>query len=230
MMGNLLQINFRKPIPLFPLPNCVLLPGATIPLHIFEARYRAMTSNVLASDNLIAMGLFEGDQWKTNYEGNPPVRPFTCVSYIVHHDCLSDGRYHLWLQGVCRARIVEEIEHEPYRMVHLEPSDTSKVLEIDLCEERQRIESRLSDDLLSRLTTVRAVKNMLNQEIPTVTLIDLTTMSVCENCDDRYWILSEPQVSRRFKFLDHHLAQIRRTLEMSDRLRPPDSPEGVTVN
>jgi Lon protease-like protein len=41
-------------IPLFPL-NVVLLPGAELPLHIFEPRYRAMVKNCLATKSEFGM-------------------------------------------------------------------------------------------------------------------------------------------------------------------------------
>jgi len=35
-------MNLPDVIPLFPLPNVVLFPGITLPLHVFEPRYRDM--------------------------------------------------------------------------------------------------------------------------------------------------------------------------------------------
>ncbi|HEY4102901.1 MAG TPA: LON peptidase substrate-binding domain-containing protein, partial [Polyangiaceae bacterium] len=40
-------------LPLFPLPNAVLFPGAVLPLHVFEPRYRALTRDVLAGRKLM---------------------------------------------------------------------------------------------------------------------------------------------------------------------------------
>ena len=42
-------------LPIFPLPNCVLLPGGLLPLHVFEPRYRELTRDCLAGDQLMAV-------------------------------------------------------------------------------------------------------------------------------------------------------------------------------
>ena len=34
-------------LPLFPLPDVVLLPGTMLPLHVFEDRYRALVHHLL---------------------------------------------------------------------------------------------------------------------------------------------------------------------------------------
>ena len=44
-------------MPLFPLPNVVLFPNASLRLHIFEERYRAMTRDILIGERFLAMGL-----------------------------------------------------------------------------------------------------------------------------------------------------------------------------
>ena len=50
-------------MPVFPLPGVVLFPGALLPLHVFEPRYRAMLADSLASHRFMAMAfvLGEGD-------------------------------------------------------------------------------------------------------------------------------------------------------------------------
>ena len=229
-MAESLKIDFGKPIALFPLPNCVLLPGATIPLHIFEARYRQMTSDALDSLGLISMALFDGDQWRRDYEGKPPIRTHVCVGYVVRHHRYDDGRYDLLLQGICRAKVIREVEHDPYRMALLEPTETTQTMEIDLLDERQRLEKMLKDPLLSRLATVSAVQNVLSQEVPTPTLIDLAIMSVCEDAEDRYSMLIETRILQRFSFLEQLLRQTRKTLEMAERLRPPKTPDDISLN
>ena len=44
-------------LPLFPLPNVVLFPNVFLPLHVFEARYRDMVADAVATDRMIGMVL-----------------------------------------------------------------------------------------------------------------------------------------------------------------------------
>jgi Lon protease-like protein len=95
-------------IPIFPLPRTVLLPGEVLPLHIFEPRYRDMVADALAGHRVIGMVQLEpGDEGELL--GIPAVRPFGCVGLIAQHQELPDGRYLLWLLGVERFHIDEEL-------------------------------------------------------------------------------------------------------------------------
>ncbi|MFL5320039.1 MAG: LON peptidase substrate-binding domain-containing protein [Myxococcaceae bacterium] len=92
----------------FPLPSAVLFPASVMPLHIFEPRYRELVRDALAGDRIMALGAFSPG-WETNYQGRPPLEPLCCAGAIVWHEALEDGRYNILLQGIVRARIVEEL-------------------------------------------------------------------------------------------------------------------------
>lgn len=231
-MAETLTIDFSEPVPLFPLPQCVLLPHATIPLHIFEPRYRAMVKDVLDSRGLLAMASFSDDDWKAEYEGSPTLREHVCLGYVVRHESLADGKYNILLQGVCRARIAEEVEADtPYRQALLEPTEPRPpLMEIDLVDHRESLETLLADPLLKELTTVNAIHNWLTSEIPTAALIDLATMTMCESTEQRYSLLSEPDVLARAAWLERLLKQTRRTLKVAQQFRPKDCADGVNLN
>src|SRR6476646_5872940 len=97
--------KFNVPIGLFPLPNVVLFPGATLPLQIFEPRYRTMVRDAIDRHRLIAMAFllpgYEG-YYHTNLA---KVSPTVCVGRIRDHVQIPDGRYFINLQGLCRARV-----------------------------------------------------------------------------------------------------------------------------
>ena len=48
---HVVRVNFKKTFPIFPLEKVTLLPQQALPLHIFEARYRAMVQEVLVRGN-----------------------------------------------------------------------------------------------------------------------------------------------------------------------------------
>jgi uncharacterized protein len=104
-----------SPLPLFPLPNVVLFPGVFLPLHIFEARYRAMTEDALAGDRMIGMALLKPG-FESEYEGRPPIYPVGCLGLITHAERLPDGRFHIVLQGVERFRVIGEDDSRVYRL------------------------------------------------------------------------------------------------------------------
>jgi Lon protease-like protein len=229
-MSETVEVDFSRPMALFPLPGCVLMPHATVPLHIFEPRYRRMTRDALQRHAPIAMATFAGHEWRQNYEGTPAVRPVVCVGQIVRHERFPDGRYNMLLQGVCRARVVEEVPHEPYRTALLEPFEPAPTLEIDLDAERRQLEELLNDQLLRQLAAVSAIHNWLSDEIPTAALIDLATMTVCNNVEERYRMLSEADPVSRAHWLSHYLRDIRRTMAQAERLTPGDAPDAMHMN
>ncbi len=226
------MIDFRTAVPLFPLQNCVLLPHATVPLHMFESRYRAMVEAVLDGPGLIATAVFEGDDWKTGYAGDPPLRRAVCVGALLKHQRLSDGRFNILLHGVCRASILEEVERGDggYRMAVLEPLEREGAMEIDLVEQREELESMLADPYLQQLTSVRAISNWMNDEVPTDALVDLATLAVCHAVEGRYGVLSEPEVVERAHWLLRYLKGTRRTLKIAEGLGPAVSEEGWPLN
>lgn len=104
-------------LPIFPLPDLTFFPRTMLPLHIFEARYRAMITDCLARDKRLAVvGLKPG--YEAAYEGKPPVFEVTGVGRIVQWERLPTGRYNLLLRGEYRARIDRELPADTlYRMV-----------------------------------------------------------------------------------------------------------------
>src|SRR5580658_7087439 len=85
-------------VPLFPLPNVILFPGAVLPHHIFEERYKMMTANALAGDRLIAMTLLRPG-WEKDYYLRPAIEPVVCVGMIARWEQLEDGTYNFLLHG-----------------------------------------------------------------------------------------------------------------------------------
>jgi Lon protease-like protein len=93
-------------LPLFPLP-VVLFPGAPMPLHIFEPRYRRMVARCLEYDK--RFGLLYHDSDERGPFLNEKGRVGT-VAFIEHFQILPDGRSLILARGQDRFEIREGIE------------------------------------------------------------------------------------------------------------------------
>lgn len=101
-------------LPLFPLPDVVLLPGPALPLHVFEPRYRQLVEDVLA-DGFLAIPQMVPDAAS---DLAAPFLPYAGVGKILAHRLLDDGRYNILVQPLGRVKLVEELSggSHPYRM------------------------------------------------------------------------------------------------------------------
>ena len=107
-------------LPIFPLPDVTFFPHTFLPLHVFEARYRAMITDALARDRRIVVARLRPG-FEADYEGRPPVYPVGCAGVITHNERLADGRYNIVLRGIEKFRIVDEDTSRAYRLAHIDP-------------------------------------------------------------------------------------------------------------
>ncbi len=120
--GDLPQV-----IPVFPLSGALLLPGAQLPLNIFEPRYLAMFDAALASQRLIGIiqpGFREEETGIAGQGSNarPGLCKVGCVGRITSMTETGDGRYITTLTGICRFRVLEELETTtPWRQCRIAP-------------------------------------------------------------------------------------------------------------
>jgi Lon protease-like protein len=84
-------------LPLFPLP-LVLFPGARLPLHIFEPRYRQMLADCLATDRIFGV-IFRPEGVR---ERELPPGHVGCTAQIERTESLPDGRANVLLAGTHR--------------------------------------------------------------------------------------------------------------------------------
>lgn len=85
-------------IPIFPLPNALLLPGGQLPLNIFEPRYLAMIEDALGTSGRL-IGMVQP------MEDSGELFGIGCAGRISCFQETGDGRYMIALNGVCRFRL-----------------------------------------------------------------------------------------------------------------------------
>jgi len=94
-------------LPLFPLTT-VLFPGALLPLHVFEPRYRAMVRDALDSHRVLSVVLVT-DLDARDERGHPEIAAVAGAGVIVDHVELPSGRFNVLVRGRARVRLDEEL-------------------------------------------------------------------------------------------------------------------------
>lgn len=107
-------------VPLFPLPDVVLFPGVSLPLRIFEPRYRAMIADALEGNRVIGMVLLRPG-YEADYEGRPPIFAVGCAGEITQVERLANGEYTLVLRGLQKFHVMSEAPGGAYRVAQITP-------------------------------------------------------------------------------------------------------------
>ena len=117
-------------LPLFPL-NSVLFPGATLPLHIFEERYKLMIGRCLQSGSPFGVLLI-----RSGNEVGEATDPFEVgtTARIVRVQPLDEGRMNLVCLGEQRFRLLRKLRETPYLVGEVEPLDSTDTEGDDVAE------------------------------------------------------------------------------------------------
>jgi uncharacterized protein len=143
----------------------VLFPGAPLPLHVFEPRYRRMVEDALESRRAIGIVLLKPG-YEHDYQGRPPIYPIGCSGTIVEHERLDDGRHNILLLGQSRFRVLEEQAGEPYRLAVVEELSDPVGDAASLDPLRERVLAALG-----RLTDGAAVVH-IKGDVPSAALVN----------------------------------------------------------
>jgi Lon protease-like protein len=112
------QEKLPESIPIFPLEDVMLFPEMSVPLHIFEPRYKAMIADALKGNRIIGMVLLRPG-YEKDYERSPSVFPIGCAGVINEVEQLPNGEYNIVLGALTKYRITREEASRPYRIAHV---------------------------------------------------------------------------------------------------------------
>jgi len=106
-------------LPMFPL-SAVLFPHATIPLHVFEARYRTLTRDCLDGDRRFGVALIE----RGSEVGGGDQRSMVGTRGVITRAAgLTDGRWLLEVRGEARIAVAEWLPDDPYPLALVQESN-----------------------------------------------------------------------------------------------------------
>tara|TARA_B100000586_G_scaffold202662_1_gene150643 strand:+ start:85 stop:726 length:642 start_codon:yes stop_codon:yes gene_type:complete len=100
------QQNLPKKISIFPLSNFIMFPNTSVPLNIFEPRYIEMVNDSMKTNRIIGMV-----QPKNQKKNIPELYSVGCAGKITSFNETDDGRYLIVINGICRFKILKEINN-----------------------------------------------------------------------------------------------------------------------
>ncbi len=134
-------------LPMFPLSG-VLFPHASMPLHVFEARYRVMLQDCLETDRRFGVVLIERG---SEVGGGDQRSSLGTLGVVVAAAGLPDGRLLIEVQGEARIRVLSWLPDDPYPQA--------------LAEEASPEADTVPEALLEEATArVRRVRGMLSEQ------------------------------------------------------------------
>ena len=98
--------NLPKKISVFPLSNFIIFPNTSVPLNIFEPRYIEMVNDSMKTNRIIGMV-----QPKNQKKNIPELYSVGCAGKITSFNETDDGRYLIVINGICRFKILKEINN-----------------------------------------------------------------------------------------------------------------------
>jgi Lon protease-like protein len=100
----------KRVLPLFPLEQVVLFPGMSLPLRIFEERYKVMIGACQVTDQLFGVVLI-----RSGREVGDPAEPehIGCTARMVRVDRIPDGQMHILTIGEQRFRLIGQARVMP---------------------------------------------------------------------------------------------------------------------
>ena len=145
---------------MFPL-GTVLVPGAVLPLHVFEPRYRALVHDCLAGTPEFGVALIERG---SEVGGGETRFDVGCVARIVDAGETPDGRWALVTVGVRRVRIERWLPDDPYPIADVEdwPDDPPPIDAGERCAA-----------LAAELRRILALASELGEQVAPATEVEL---------------------------------------------------------
>lgn len=153
---------------IFPLPSAVLFPNGTLPLHVFEPRYKKLVADCL--ERGLPLAIWQIDPRGAQTEWGPAIHRVATAGRIGTHVKLPDGRLDIVVVGLERVRFIAEDESgEPYRVVRVERHPVMPI-------ERASIAGRVE--------TLKGLAGMLATQHPRAARLLSITLSRCEAPDE----------------------------------------------
>jgi Lon protease-like protein len=215
-----------SPLPLFPLGS-VLLPGALLPLHVFEPRYRQLVRELLLLPDedrrFGVVAIRHGREVGTEgVQDLGALHDVGCVAQVRRVEQYGDGRFGVVAVGAERFRLTGLTGSGPYLTGEVDwlADDPSPAAETALHDRAVRAAHAAYVDAVARARGKAVELPALPDDPLMLSYAVAATMAL--DLDERQRLLAAPDVVRR---LNAELALLRRETTLLRALRATPAPE-----
>ncbi len=190
-------------LPIFPL-NVVAFPGMSVPLHIFEERYRAMVRHLLSvpepADRLFVIVTIREGYEVGNHEARSMYRT-GCLMQLTQAEPYDDGRYDVVAVGRNRVRVVSTDASEPFLRAEVQSQDGAEEPSPDTAREAARALAVFGDyrAAVSRLRGDDVMSGPLPRDPEMLSYVLAATCSL--TLPERQQLLESPSTVERLGLL-----------------------------
>jgi Lon protease-like protein len=211
----------RRRIPLFPLSGVVFFPETTLPLHVFEPRYREMLSDALRGERIIGVQLLDPSAGPDE-AGRPAVLSIGCAGEVIEHEPLQDGRSNILLRGLFRYRIeAEPPAGKPYRVAEVTPLSVEPLPDrpeapaasrrLRLIAEVGRLADAVGRPQAKELPDALSEEGLVNEILTRLGL----------DAEDGYRLLSMDRLEERYAWAEQLVLSMQRRIDLLAPFRLP---------
>lgn len=199
-------------VPIFPLPEVTFFPSTVLPLHVFEARYRAMVADALGRDRRLGIVQLRPG-YEPDYAAKPAVHDVAGAGEIVAATRLTTGRYDIAVRGDMRIRIIRELPSDTlYRLVRAESlEDVAPSTDVSPIIERIRAACGRLLEALGRPANL--LDAALGHDLPPGAVADRIASAVLPSVVVRQELLETVDVTRRLERVADALDELVRDLK-----------------
>jgi Lon protease-like protein len=196
-------------LPLFPL-NVVAFPGMTVPLHVFEERYRAMIRDLLAvadpSERLFGIVAIREGYEVGSHEARSMYRT-GCVMQLSTVEEYDDGRFDIAAVGRHRMRVTGTETTAPYLRAEVEPLLDEGPPSVDTARAAARALAAFGDyrDLVSAMRGDEVMTGALPRDPDILSYALAATVSL--TLRERQQLLESPTTAERLGLLRRMMLQ-----------------------
>jgi Lon protease-like protein len=212
MGRDAMAIQLPEVVPLFPLPDHVLLVGLPTPYRIFEPRYRALVDALLErppSQRWLAVPRLEPG-WQGDYEGAPAFSALAVTALVRNIRPLEDGQFMIIVEGMTRCRLEEVPSEHPYRMARpLSLDDLPDQATADEIAAQLTVVMGQVDKLCQRLGPRAAIlRPIIDNRADIQALVDRLGAALLGDLELRQAFLETLRVSERLDLLHRGLLSL----------------------